>query len=239
MVSGQKWGGCAFWFPDVDDPEDSVVLWRPHRSPVAGVICPQDHASQIYTSSYDGKVRRFDAGSQVWQEILSYDSNMTYCDVTNDNRILYATNKDGELISVDLRTVTTPQKAVEKLKSPPQEETEDASKARKRRKKAPYVIGKSEITEEAGDTNAEHQTYSSGTGANVSVHDCHSKKSGSVSVDPTGSYVLTSGHDQTAKLWDVRMVEPSSKKKNVDPFAILNHSGGVTSAFYSPVSVFL
>eukprot|EP01138_Halocafeteria_seosinensis_P003520 gb/GECG01003598.1/.p1 GENE.gb/GECG01003598.1/~~gb/GECG01003598.1/.p1 ORF type:complete len:570 (+),score=91.60 gb/GECG01003598.1/:1-1710(+) len=234
VVSGQKWGGVAFWFPDVEEAEESVILWRPHRRPVASVMCPSSNPSQLYTSSYDGKVRRFDAGAQVWQEILPYESQLTYCDVTSDNRHLFATNKDGELISIDLRTITSPQKAVDKLKTPPQEEQEETP-SKKRRKKAPEVVGKSEVKEEKSEGHEEERgNYSSAEEAKTSTFGLHSKKSGSVSVDPKGSYVLTAGHDQTAKLWDIRMVLPSSNKKKVEPFATLNHTGGVTSAFYSP-----
>ncbi|KAF6041308.1 WDR76 [Bugula neritina] len=109
VAAGDKWGHVGLWnvIPEKSSANDGVCLFKPHVSPVNCVKFSDYDQSTLFSSSYDGTVRRCDVNKQQFELVYSTpdedDIQHMYLSEVDMNRVCVAST-DSCIAYIDSRT---------------------------------------------------------------------------------------------------------------------------------------
>ena len=221
--AGDKRGRLAAWTPmaasapgmaaGADSESDAAAVWHLHERPINSIVLPSDAGSgKLMTSSYDGSVRMLDVAEGRAPEEAA---------ATAAQRGLGATACWRELAECDdaLCYGTC---------------TSDARTLLLGTTRGSVLVLDARQLPAGGAPLAAAAAHSSAV-ATIQTHDA---KVSCVDMNLDGVHVLTSGHDSSVAIWDVRRL--SSRKRRAPGSTgtagllhRLAHGGNVTSAFFS------
>lgn len=104
--AGGRSGHLGLWDVDCkDDSEaDGVHIYRPHRSPLAGISVAPFSASKIVTCSYDGTIRQLDIESSKFEVLYSTDDLLSAISFVPGNvHCIFHAEGEGRLKLLDTR----------------------------------------------------------------------------------------------------------------------------------------
>ncbi|XP_020580413.1 WD repeat-containing protein 76 [Phalaenopsis equestris] len=103
VAVGNKLGNVGFWdldFGDGDEDEDNkgIYVYAPHSAPVSGISIHPSSMSKIFTSSYDGLVRKMDVEKETFNVTYSSENCIySICQLPCDFNSLYIGEGAGVL----------------------------------------------------------------------------------------------------------------------------------------------
>ncbi|XP_071545482.1 WD repeat-containing protein 76-like [Panulirus ornatus] len=107
VLVGSKWGDLGIWYVQRKDKTSGAYYFNPHSGPINCLTIDKWNPQHIFSSSYDGSLRRTDLTAGIVQEVHCYSKedfhNMYLWHAHLDkNSILVGTNH-GKVIHVDTR----------------------------------------------------------------------------------------------------------------------------------------
>lgn len=109
VACGDKQGNLALWSADEDTEgkTSSVVMYRPHKSPVTQLCFKPDDSSKLVSSSFDGSVREFDLKAAAFTELYGGDYGVTSMALDNTHNTYLLSCDDGSIVTLDQRAPKT------------------------------------------------------------------------------------------------------------------------------------
>jgi len=107
---GDKWGRVALWDVGSKMGQDGVFCYKPHSRPVNCLQWHPNDQQRLFSASYDGTMRALHCQKSVFDEIYANaeedDNRISGFDfVSND--VLVASQSDGTMAVIDMRTSST------------------------------------------------------------------------------------------------------------------------------------
>jgi hypothetical protein len=106
-IAGDKVGEVAFaWTPLHPDEEkrQDIYTFRIHKRPVTNMELARSAPQWVYTSSYEGSVRRMNLDTLVCEDLYGKDNTLiTTFTLNTTGELCYFADTDGEMTLLDLR----------------------------------------------------------------------------------------------------------------------------------------
>ena len=202
LAAADKRGNVGIWKVDEEgEGFDGVVQCTPHSQYVSGLAWSSSSTASLFTSSYDGSVRKLDAEKKVFiyewgDEEMEY-SSMALSPAGGDSCVLCLGDNQGCLDRIDTR------------------------QKKKRIDTAPVLIHNRKVNTVHIDPRASHLMVTSSTDSTVAVWDLrkfgppkktkpvcegsHRQTCQSAYFSPDGSQrIVTTSFDNTIRIWDAK-----------------------------------
>ncbi|XP_042879353.1 WD repeat-containing protein 76-like isoform X2 [Penaeus japonicus] len=108
VMIGGKYGELGLWDVHREDSSNGAYYFNPHSRPINCLTVDPWNYQNIYTTSYDGSLRKTDLTSGIVQQVYSYVEEEAYNVYTSwhahrDENTVLVGGSLGELIQVDVR----------------------------------------------------------------------------------------------------------------------------------------
>lgn len=110
-IAGDKQGEVAFaWTPCFpENSQQDIFTFKIHKRPVTGLELAANAPQWMFTSSYEGSIRRMDLKSLVCDELYGQDNDLiTTLTVDGSGHLVYFANTEGEMSLIDTRAANKP-----------------------------------------------------------------------------------------------------------------------------------
>ncbi|XP_064110753.1 WD repeat-containing protein 76-like isoform X2 [Macrobrachium nipponense] len=111
LLIGAKWGELGVWDVERKDSTDGAYYFNIHSRPINCLTVQKSKPEHVYTTSYDGSLRRTDLSSGIVEEVYSYCKSgeagrlWTSWHAQRDENCVLVAGSNGDVVHCDLRDV--------------------------------------------------------------------------------------------------------------------------------------